>query len=151
VAGPNAKRLLDEVLRASDRASQLTSRLLAFGVKQIRQRDGPRDDGAHLRAVLFSSNGPAKGSGLGLATVLGLVQQSAGDISVASRVGEGTAPLGMRRQAWCVEWTREVWAGLFHPTQLFGMRSCVRGSGRIERAHRRRKARLGCLCAPGFW
>jgi two-component system cell cycle sensor histidine kinase/response regulator CckA len=44
----------------------------------------------HIFNPFFSTKGPAKGSGLGLSVVYGIIKQHAGWISVSSRIGEGT-------------------------------------------------------------
>ena len=51
----------------------------------------PDEIRAHLFEPFFTTKAPGRGSGLGLATVLGIVRQSGGDVFVETRVGQGSS------------------------------------------------------------
>ncbi|WP_426436678.1 PAS domain S-box protein [Bradyrhizobium genosp. P] len=51
----------------------------------------PDDVRPHVFEPFFTTKGPGKGSGLGLAQVVGFAKQSGGGVAIETRVGEGTS------------------------------------------------------------
>ncbi len=94
-AMPSGGRLTIETRRArdSDRAAGLRDPTANMIALCVRDTGHGMDDSTRrqLFEPFFTTKPIGKGTGLGLATVYGLVQQNKGEISVTSRPGQGSA------------------------------------------------------------
>ena len=106
----------------------------------------PPEARAHLFEPFFTTKGVGKGTGLGLASVYGIVRQSNGFITVDSGPGAGSV-FTMHFPA--VPQTREVAAAPPVAERVHGRRDdpARRGRGLRARDHQRRVAAPGLPCA----
>jgi PAS domain S-box-containing protein len=89
-AMPRGGRIVIETGARAEARGELPGPLVYLGITD--NGSGMSDEvKRHLFEPFFTTKEPGKGTGLGLATVYGVVEQSSGKIEVTSSLGQGTA------------------------------------------------------------